>query len=77
MNDIRVAVTASYFGPKASRPVIRGLSGERVLMLLDGVSAPDVSNLSPDHSVGIEPVLADQIEILKGPSTLLYGSGAP
>lgn len=69
-------VTASYFGPKASRPIIRGLSGERVLMLLDGVSALDVSNLSPDHSVGIEPVLADQIEILKGPSTLLYGSGA-
>jgi iron complex outermembrane recepter protein len=69
-------VTASYFGPKASRPIIRGLSGERVLMLLDGVSALDVSNLSPDHSVGIEPILADQIEILKGPSTLLFGSGA-
>jgi iron complex outermembrane receptor protein len=69
-------VTASYFGPKASRPVIRGLSGERVLMLLDGVSALDVSNLSPDHSVSVEPLLADQIEILKGPTTLLYGSGA-
>lgn len=69
-------VTASYFGPKASRPIIRGLSGERVLMLLDGVSALDVSNLSPDHSVSVEPLLADQIEILKGPTTLLYGSGA-
>jgi len=69
-------VTASYFGPKASRPIIRGLSGERVLMLLDGVSALDVSNLSPDHSVAVEPLLADQIEILKGPTTLLYGSGA-
>ena len=69
-------VTASYFGPRASRPIIRGLSGERVLMLLDGVSALDVSNLSPDHSVSVEPLLADQIEILKGPTTLLYGSGA-
>lgn len=69
-------VTASYFGPKASRPIIRGLSGERVLMLLDGVGALDVSNLSPDHSVSVEPLLADQIEILKGPTTLLYGSGA-
>lgn len=69
-------VTASYFGPKASRPIIRGLSGERVLMLLNGVSALDVSNLSPDHSVSVEPLLADQIEILKGPTTLLYGSGA-
>jgi iron complex outermembrane receptor protein len=69
-------VTASYFGPKASRPIIRGLSGERVLMLVDGVSALDVSNLSPDHSVAVEPLLADQIEVLKGPTTLLYGSGA-
>lgn len=69
-------VTASYFGPKASRPIIRGQSGERVLMLLDGVSALDVSNLSPDHAVSVEPLLADQIEILKGPTTLLYGSGA-
>jgi len=69
-------VTASYFGPKASRPIIRGLSGERVLMLLDGVSALDVSNLSPDHSVAVEPLLAEQIEVLKGPTTLLYGSGA-
>jgi iron complex outermembrane receptor protein len=72
----QLGVTASYFGPKASRPIIRGLSGERVLMLLDGVSALDVSNLSPDHSVAVEPLLADQIEVLKGPTTLLYGSGA-
>jgi iron complex outermembrane receptor protein len=69
-------VSASYFGPRASRPIIRGLSGERVLMLQDGVSALDVSNLSPDHSVAIEDVLAEQVEILKGPTTLLYGSGA-
>ena len=69
-------VTASFFGPRASRPIIRGLSGERVLMLQNGVSALDVSNLSPDHSVAIEEILADQVEVLKGPSTLLYGSGA-
>jgi iron complex outermembrane receptor protein len=69
-------VTGSFFGPRASRPIIRGLSGERVLMLLNGVSALDVSNLSPDHAVGVEEILADQVEVLKGPSTLLYGSGA-
>lgn len=69
-------VSASYFGPSASRPVIRGLSGERVLMLEDGVSALDVSSLSADHAVAVESVLADQIEILKGPATLLFGSGA-
>jgi len=69
-------ITASFFGPRASRPIIRGLAGERVLMLQNGVAALDVSNLSPDHSVGIEEILADQVEVLKGPSTLLYGSGA-
>jgi iron complex outermembrane receptor protein len=69
-------VTASFFGPRARRLIIRGLAGERVLMLQNGVSALDVSNLSPDHSVGIEEILADQVEVLKGPSTLLYGSGA-
>jgi iron complex outermembrane receptor protein len=69
-------LTASFFGPRASRPIIRGLAGERVLMLQNGVSALDVSNLSPDHSVGIEEILADQVEVLKGPSTLVFGSGA-
>jgi iron complex outermembrane receptor protein len=69
-------MTSSFFGPRASRPIIRGLAGERVLMLQNGVSALDVSNLSPDHSVGIEEILADQVEVLKGPSTLLFGSGA-
>ena len=72
----QLGVTASFFGPRASRPIIRGLSGERVLMLQDGVSALDVSNLSPDHSVAIEDIFADQVEVLKGPTTLLYGSGA-
>jgi iron complex outermembrane recepter protein len=69
-------VTATYFGPSSSRPVIRGLGGNRVLMLQDGVSALDVSSLSQDHAVTIESVLADQIEILRGPATLLFGSGA-
>lgn len=69
-------VSATYFGPSASRPVIRGLGGDRVLMLQDGISALDVSSLSQDHAVAIESVLADQVEILKGPATLLFGSGA-
>jgi iron complex outermembrane recepter protein len=71
-----LGVNATYFGPSASRPVIRGLGGERVLMLQDGISALDVSSLSQDHAVAIESVLADQIEILKGPAALLFGSGA-
>ncbi len=72
----QLGVNATYFGPTASRPVIRGLAGDRVLMLQDGVSALDVSSLSQDHAVAIESVLADQIEILRGPATLLFGSGA-
>ena len=69
-------VTTTYFGPGVGRPVIRGLDGSRVAVLNDGLGASDVSNVSQDHAVTIEPFLADQIEVLKGPSALLYGSGA-
>lgn len=69
-------VQASYFGPGVGRPIIRGLDGARVQVLSDGLSAGDVSTVSVDHAVSIEPFLADQIEVLKGPATLLYGSGA-
>lgn len=69
-------VTTTYFGPGVGRPVIRGLDGPRVAVLNDGMGTNDVSNVSQDHAVTLEPFLADQIEVLKGPSTLLYGSGA-
>ena len=69
-------VTGSYFGAAASRPIIRGQAGERVLMLEDGADSLDASALSADHAVSIEGLAADQIEILKGPATLLYGNGA-
>ena len=69
-------VTTTYFGPGVGRPVIRGLDGSRVALLANGLASDDVSNVSQDHAVTLEPFLADQIEVLKGPSTLLYGSGA-
>ena len=69
-------VQSSYFGPGVGRPIIRGLDGARVQVLSDGLAAGDVSTVSVDHAVSIEPFLADQVEVLKGPSTLLYGSGA-
>lgn len=69
-------ISSSPFGGGASRPVIRGLAGSRVRLLESGISTMDVSNLSPDHAVSIEPLAATQIEVLKGPATLLYGSGA-
>jgi len=69
-------VTSTYYGPGSSRPVIRGLQGDRVRVLESGVSSGDVSASGPDHAVAVEPMLAGQIEIIRGPSTLLYGSSA-
>jgi iron complex outermembrane receptor protein len=69
-------VNATYYGPGASRPIIRGLGGDRVRMLDNGVGSLDASNVSPDHNVSIEPLLVERIEVLRGPATLLYGSSA-
>lgn len=69
-------VQSSYFGPGVGRPIIRGFDGARVQVLSDGLASGDVSTVSVDHAVSIEPFLANQIEVLKGPATLLYGSGA-
>jgi iron complex outermembrane receptor protein len=72
----QLGVSSSQFGAGASRPIIRGLAGARVLMLEDGIDAMDAATLSDDHAVTVEPLAADQIEIFRGPTTLLYGSGA-
>ena len=69
-------VSATYFGPQASRPVIRGQTGERVQVSEDGAESLDVAALSADHAVTIDPLLADKVEVLRGPATLLYGNGA-
>ena len=72
----QVGVQTTAFGAGVGRPVIRGMDGPRVSVLSNGLGSGDVSTVSQDHAVAIEPFLADQIEILKGPSTLLYGSSA-
>lgn len=72
----QLGVTSTYFGPASGRPVIRGLTGNRVRVQQDGIGSMDVSALSPDHAVAIEPLLIDSVEIVKGPATLLYGNGA-
>jgi iron complex outermembrane receptor protein len=71
-----LGVSASAFGAGASRPIIRGLEGPRVKILQNGMSILDASGLSNDHAVGGEASTANQIEILRGPAALLYGSGA-
>lgn len=69
-------VHSTYYSPVASSPVIRGMSGPRVKVLQNGLDASDVSNTGPDHANAVEGITTKQIEILRGPATLLYGSGA-
>lgn len=69
-------VSATSFGPGASRPVLRGFQGERVRVLTDGLGSLDVSNTSADHAVTIDPITAERIEVLHGPAVLLFGSQA-
>ncbi len=72
----QAGVSATSFGPNASRPVLRGFQGERVRVLSDGIGSFDVSNTSVDHAVVINPLNADRIEVLRGPAALLFGSSA-
>lgn len=71
-----LGVNASGFSTGASRPIIRGLEGPRVKILENGMSTGDLSAISNDHAVGSGIMSARQIEILRGPAALLYGSGA-
>mgnify|MGYP000232878609 CR=1 FL=1 len=64
------------FGPAVGQPVIRGHQGPRVSVLQNSLKSADASNVSADHAVSIEPLLADSVEVLRGPATLLYGGGA-
>ena len=69
-------VNTNFHGKVASTPIIRGLSGPRVLITQNGLDVSDVSRVGPDHSVASEASTAQQIEVLRGPATLFYGSGA-
>ena len=69
-------ISSSTFGPGASRPIIRGLGGDRIRILENGIGTQDVSNTSPDHTVTIEPSLVNKIEVVRGPAALLYGTSA-
>ena len=69
-------VSIRGFGPGASRPIIRGFDGDRVLILEDGVRTGDLSSESGDHGVAVDPDGAERIEIVRGPATLLYGPNA-
>ncbi|MEL6528778.1 MAG: TonB-dependent receptor [Pseudomonadota bacterium] len=69
-------VSATSFTPGASRPILRGLDGERVRVLIDGLGTADVGNTSVDHATTVDPLIVERIEVLRGPGALLYGSQA-
>ena len=69
-------IGASGFTPGASRPIIRGQSDNRIRVLNNGTEVFDVSNLSPDHAPSVSTLLSQSVEVVRGPATILYGSGA-
>lgn len=69
-------VATSGFGPNSNRPVIRGLDGDRIRLLDNGGVSSDASNLSFDHAVALDPLVLERVEVLRGPSALLYGGNA-
>jgi iron complex outermembrane receptor protein len=69
-------VNSTYFGPAASRPVIRGLDGDRIRVLQNGSNTLDVSATSVDHAVSFDPVSIESVEVVRGPATLRYGPNA-
>lgn len=72
----QVGIHNSSYGTAVGRPVIRGMSGARVKILQDGIDSLDASAVSPDHSINVDTFGAQKVEVLRGPATLMYGSGA-
>ena len=72
----QVGINSASYGTGVAQPIVRGQTGNRVAVLQNGIALTDVANQSPDHANSLEPLLADGLEIVRGPSTLLYGSGA-
>ncbi len=69
-------ISSTYFGPNASRPIIRGLDGDRIRILNNGGPLVDASGLSYDHAVAADPLSTERIEVLRGPGALQYGGNA-
>ena len=68
-------VSFSNWGPSIGRPVIRGMDGDRIRIMQNGINALDVSSFSQDHAISIDPLIIEQIDVIRGPATVLYGGG--
>ncbi|KVO67679.1 TonB-dependent receptor [Burkholderia ubonensis] len=69
-------VSTTTYGPMVGRPIIRGMDGDRIRLLQNGVAAYDASSLSYDHAVPQDPLTIERVEIVRGPAALLYGGNA-
>lgn len=76
MLGTEAGVQSSYFGPSSSRPVIRGLDGDRIRVLQNGLGTLDASTQSLDHAIPVDTLTIDQMEVIRGPMSLLYGASA-
>jgi iron complex outermembrane receptor protein len=74
--EAQPGLATRYSGPLAAMPVIRGLTGDRILVLQNGGRTGDLSSSAPDHAVSLDPLNAERIEVVRGPASLLYGSSA-
>ncbi len=71
-----VGIQTTSFGPSSGRPIIRGLDGNRIRILQNGLGTLDASSQSLDHAIPIDTLTIDKVEIVRGPMALLYGSSA-
>ena len=76
MLDGQPGIAMRSFGPAPSRPVIRGFDGDRLLILENGERMGDLSNTAHDHNISLDPLVAERVEVVRGPASLLYGSSA-
>lgn len=74
--ETQPGIAVRYNGPAAGMPVLRGLTGDRILVLQDGQRAGDLAGSADDHSVTIDPLSAQRVEVVRGPASLLYGTNA-
>ncbi|MXW64906.1 MAG: TonB-dependent receptor [Bacteroidetes bacterium SB0662_bin_6] len=74
--DNEPGISMRSMGPAPARPVLRGLGGERLLVLEDGGRTGDLSATSADHAVAVDPLMTERIEVVRGPAALLYGPNA-